>query len=188
MKTIAIGILMSAACTNVAGGPGDPVDPVDPTERGHDSRFAGLWAVEQPLHALYEVTYYDFGTDGTLHAVVSDPAGCTGHLSEHCVTGSVANCVPAPGSSSCESTISCVFGDEWFSRSSSTLVIVGTCSDLTSREIVIEMNADPSANTEWGGSGAGLVTVGGDTGWSHDNWDWAFRKCRAGTDPTSCVP
>ncbi|MBA3453390.1 MAG: hypothetical protein H0T42_09895 [Deltaproteobacteria bacterium] len=183
-----LGVLVVAGCTNVAGGPADP-PPIDPpVPREHDARFVGLWAVEQPLHALYEVTYYAFGSDGTLHAVVSDPADCGGHLREHCVTGSVANCVPTEPQSRCTGAITCVFGGEWFSRGSSTLVIVGDCSDDTAREIVIEMAADASSNTGWGGAGGTLTSVGGSDGWSHDNWDWSFRKCRAGSVPTTCVP
>jgi hypothetical protein len=179
--------LFVAGCSNAAGG-GDPPGGDAPEARAHDPRFVGLWAVEQPAHALYEVTYYDFGADGSLRAVLSDPADCTGHLEEHCVTGSVANCVAADGSRSCEATVTCVFGDTWFSRSPSTLVILGSCSDAVAREIVLELAADPAQDSEWGGAGGVLVTVGGEPGWSHDNWDWAFRKCRAGTDSTTCVP
>lgn len=167
-----LAVVVFAGCSNVATGPSDPPEP-----REHDARFVGLWAVEQPSHALYEVTYYDLGSDGSLHDVLSDPADCTGHLSEHCVTGSVAS-----------GETSCVFGNEWFSRGSSTLVVAGDCSDDVAREIVIEMAADPSSNTSWAGAGGALVSVGGAGGWAHDNWDWSFRKCRAGTNPTTCVP
>jgi hypothetical protein len=184
-----LAILVLAGCTNVASGPGEPPVIEPPAEpREHDARFVGLWAVEQPFHALYEVTHYDFGGDGSLRAVVSDPADCSGHLSQHCVTGSVASCLPTPETPRCAGEITCVFGDQWFSRGASTLVVVGDCSDATAREIVIAMAADPASNTRWGGAGGTLVTVGGEAGWSHDNWDWAFRKCQTGTDPTSCLP
>lgn len=173
MKAL-VAVLVVAGCTDVVGGgPSDP--PAEPRE--HDLRFVGLWAVEQPFHAAYEITYYDFGSDGALHPVVSDPADCLGHLSEHCVTGSVAR-----------GETSCVFGSEWFSRGSSKLVIIGDCSDDVAREIEIEMAADASSNSSWGGAGGTLVSVGGASGWIHDNWDWAFRKCPAGTDPTTCLP
>src|SRR5687767_10090545 len=102
-----LAVVVVAGCTNVASGPADPVDPpIDPpVPREHDARFIGLWAVEQPLHAAYEVTYYDFGSDGSLRAVVSEPADCTGHLGEHCVTGSVADCVPPPMQTWCAGAI-----------------------------------------------------------------------------------
>ncbi len=175
-------VLALVAIAGCAGVGDDP--PIDPT-REHDARFIGLWAVEQPQHALYEVTYYRFGGDGSLDDLESFPANCTGHLSEHCVTGSVANCVPDPQMGPCIGDTTCVFGNEWFSRGSSTLVIVGECSDAVAREIVIEMNADPSSNTSFGGAGGTLVSVGGSSTWSHDNWDWAFRKCE-GADVEAC--
>jgi hypothetical protein len=180
-------LMFLAACTSVAGDPDEP-GPDEPGPEEHDARFVGLWAVEQPTHALYEVTYYDFAADGALAAVSSDPASCGGHLSQHCVTGSVANCVPRVPGERCEAALTCVFGDRWSSRSSSVLVIAGACSDGVARDIAIELAADSSSNTGWGGAGGTLLSVGGETSWSHDNWPWAFRKCPAGTDPATCVP
>lgn len=163
-------------------------DVTPPEDRAHDARFIGLWAVEQPTHALYEVTYYDLAATGALVTGVSEPADCAGHLSEHCVTGSVARCVPEAPSYRCDADLTCVFGDAWWSRGADTLVILGDCADAVPREIVIRLAADPSSNTQWGGAGGTLVSVGDDVAWSHDNWAWAFRKCRPGTDPSSCVP
>jgi hypothetical protein len=88
----------------------------------------------------------------------------------------------------CDAELTCVFGAAWWSLGADTLVILGDCSDGTPREIAIQLAADPSSNTEWGGAGGTLLTVGGEAGWSHDNWDWAFRKCPPGTGPATCVP
>lgn len=184
MRTaVALALVTSAACSGGADG-----DPIDAAPAGHDPRFIGLWAVEQPTHALYEVTYYRFDATGALTAVASDPADCSGHLAQHCVTGSVANCVPAPPDLRCDGTVTCVFGDTWSSLDARTLVIAGVCSDAAAREIVIALAADASADEQWGGAEATVRTVGGDPAWSHDNWPWAFRRCPAGTGPTDCVP
>ena len=173
MKALVLVALL-AGCTQVGTNP--PNDPPNdpPATREHDERFIGVWAVEQPLHALYEVTYYAFDADGSLHDLASEPANCSGHLSKHCVTGSVAS-----------GETSCVFGDEWFSRGSSKLVVVGACSDQVDREIVIEMAADASSNTGFGGAGGTLISVGGEAGWTHDNFDWAFRRCTS-SDLSAC--
>jgi hypothetical protein len=166
-----------------------PLSPADevPEERDHHERFVGRWVVEQPTHALYEATYYTFEADGTLATGGSFPADCSGHLSKHCVTGSVANCVPDAGTP-CESDLTCVFGSEWYSLDASTLIIEGDCSDGAAREIRIALASDTSSNTQWGGAGGTLVSVDGEVGWSHDNWDWVFRKCPAGTDESTCTP
>jgi hypothetical protein len=142
-----------------------------------------LWAVTQPYHALYEQTHYTFRGDGALVTGASVPSDCSGHLSEHCVTGSVANCVPAPGEGRCAATLSCVFGTSWHSVDSATLVIAGDCSDGTARPITIAFNPDSSGNAGFGAD-ATLVNVAGDTNWSHDNWDWAFQKCDDGVEAT----
>lgn len=177
-------VSLLAACS---GGSDDP-DPPDPPVREHHARFVGLWAVEQPTHALYEVTYYDLRADGTVGVGPSVPADCTGHLERHCVTGSVARCVPAQPGERCEADLTCTFGETWWSLGANRLVIVGDCADGVAREIAIDLRDDASANSEWSGAGGTLVTVGGEAGWSHDNWEWGFRKCPAGTGPDDCYP
>jgi hypothetical protein len=149
----------------------------------HDQRFVGLWAVTQPYHALYEQTHYWFNADGSLAAGDSIPNDCSGHLSEHCVTGSVANCKPPPGEFTCTSTVSCVFGSGWGSVDASTLVIEGVCSDSAPRLITLAFNPDSSMNAGFGAN-ATLTDVDGDAIWSHDNWDWAFQKCPDGVTAT----
>jgi hypothetical protein len=162
------------------------VDASTATE--HDPRFIGLWAVEQPLHALYEVTYYRLAADGVVTIGPSEPPDCSGHLSRHCVTGSVARCTPVPPQESCIGTPTCVFGDRWYSLNDRVLVFAGVCSDNLARDLVIGLAADPTHDTDRGGAGGTLLTVGGETGWSHDNWTWSFRKCPAGTTPANCRP
>ena len=66
-------------------------------------------------------------------------------------------------------------------------MIAGKCSDDRARDIVIELNADPSSNTEFGGAGGRLISVDGATDWSHDNFDWVFRKC-SGDAPCPWFP
>ncbi|MEZ4403217.1 MAG: hypothetical protein R3B06_24545 [Kofleriaceae bacterium] len=68
------------------------------------------------------------------------------------------------------------------------LVIDGVCSDGVAREVEIGLAADSSSDADWSGAGGTLLTVGGEEGWSHDNWEWSFRKCRPGTGPSDCVP
>lgn len=175
-----IWLVLLGACTNYAGG-SDPPNATIP--RDHDARFVGLWAVTQPYHALYEQTLYWFNADGELVTGASQPDDCSGHLSEHCVTGSIANCVPAPGQGRCTGTISCVFDDTWGSIGDSTLVIATTCSDAIARPLTLTFNADSSMNAGFGAN-ATIVDVGGDANWSHDNWDWAFQKCPDGVEST----
>jgi hypothetical protein len=164
--------------------PGAPSRGAAPETRDHDARFVGTWVVAQPDHALYEETFYTFAADGALRTGSSFPAGCTGHLSQHCVTGSVANCVATP-ERGCTGTVSCVFGDAWYSAGASTLYVVGRCSDGTPRDIRLSFETDASANAT-GGAEVKLVSVGGDPRWSHDNWAWAFRKCAPGTTEKTC--
>ena len=173
MKLGAVALLLFACSNDPLGAPDEP--------REHDPRFHGWWAVEQPYHALYEVTHYEFRADGRLVTGTSIPADCSGHLSRHCVTGSVANCV----GNGCTSELTCVFGATWHSLDAHHLVIEGRCSDGRARDIVIELAVDASSNTELGGAGGTLVSVDGEAGWTHDSFAWAFRKCPAGASSCS---
>lgn len=187
-SAVASAAALACGCTNHAGGDGGgggggSGSGSDDLPQGRDERFVGLWAVTQPYHALYEQTHYWFNADGTLVTGASQPADCSGHLSEHCVTGSVANCVPASGEARCTGTVSCVFGSAWGSIDAVTLVIAGDCSDGTSRPITLAFDPDSSMNADFGAN-ATIVSVGGDPSWSHDNWDWAFQKCPDGIEAT----
>lgn len=185
-RCLAVCLLAAACSSQSTTSSWEPGDPPLPEEREHDPRFIGWWIVEQPTHALYEATYYDFRSDGALVVGSSIPDDCSGHLARHCVTGSVANCIPRETGTSCQSELTCVFGDEWWSLDANRLVILGSCSDGRARQILIEMNSDASSNSSWGGAGGRLISVDGERDWTHDNWDWAFRSCPTG--PTSCTP
>lgn len=100
------------------------------------------------------------------------------------MTGSVANCKPEAPYESCTSELTCVFGSEWYSTSSSSTVIAGDCSDGIERPIQFEFNPDSSGNADFGAN-ATLISVGSDANWSHDNWEWAFLKCPDG-NPDTC--
>lgn len=182
----AISTLLVAACSGGGGGP-SPAD-VDAPVAEHHARFVGLWALEQPEHALYEVTYYALAADGAVTIGPSEPADCSGHLARHCVTGSVARCTPEAPGETCAGAPTCVIGDRWHSAGDHVVVFAGVCSDGVARDLAIELAADASHDTAWGGAGGTLLTVGGEPGWSHDNWTWAFRKCPTGTTPATCHP
>lgn len=140
----------------------------------------------QPWHARFEITFYDFHADGTLVTGSSDPPDCTGALQQHCVTGSVANCVPNDPRA-CEGALSCVFGEEWHSLGADVLAIVGACSDGTPREIRLAFDHDPALDSDkTEPRNIPVLSVDGDPNWSHDNFEWLFYKCPAGTDATRC--
>lgn len=186
---ISLAAALLAGCTIAEIGPEtepEPEPPRPPAEREHDARFHGLWIVEQPYHALYEATFYDFRPDGALVTGASIPADCSGHLAPHCVTGSVARCEPEEPGARCTSELTCVFGAEWYSLSDRRLVIVGACADGLARPIVIDLAPGAAGNAEPAGAGGELVSVGGDPAWSHDNWEWSFRKCPS-SDPATCT-
>jgi hypothetical protein len=141
-----------------------------------NGRFVGLWLVDQPTHALYELTFYELRADGVLRTGRADPPGCTGHLRKHCVTGSVA---------SADMARSCVFSDRWSAPDERTLVIRGRCSDGKDRDIALDFTSPPARD---GTSGADVEvkTVGGETGWVHDNWPWRFLRCAPGETEITC--
>lgn len=76
----------------------------------------------------------------------------------------------------------------WISLGERVLVFAGGCDDGVACDLAVELAVDASHDTGWGGAGGTLLTVGGETGWSHHNWEWAFRKCPAGTTPANCLP
>ena len=166
-----------------ACGATEPVESGLPVQEPATDRFAGLWVVDQPGHALYEKTYYTFHPDGRLSTGRSEPPDCGMHLERHCVTGSVAKCERGV-LEFCEGSPSCVFGDRWRSLGPSTLLIAGKCSDGVAREIrldfPVDRQFDPMTTTP------SLASVGGEAGWTHDNWWWSFRKCKEGTDEHAC--
>lgn len=140
--------------------------------------FGGGWLIEQPLHALYEASYYRFEADGRVELVVSTPPDCTGHLERFCETGHVS---PPNG------TLLCRFGGgRWSEVSERVLAIDAVCEDGVTREVVLDfVEVDP---TTWGTPR--IVAVDGEEGWVHSSWDWTFRRCEAdlefGFEPVRC--
>jgi hypothetical protein len=138
----------------------------------HSERFVGMWLVDQPTHATYEATFYDLQGSGDLLEVHSIDLG--GHLQYLGETGRVTDPSGA---------VSCLFGSSWHSRDDATLVILGECSDDFAREIVLGFQADASANAGYPGATVKIGDVGGEVGWQHAGFEWAFHKCPADADP-----
>ena len=182
MNLLLVAIMAGACGSNTPpGGAGErDADADGDAARNHDQRFIGLWLVDQPGHALYEGTFYELLSDGTLST------GASTGTSTSAVTGSVANCLPDATQGWCESELTCIFGSQWHSVDASTLVIVADCSDDISRDIVVSFNDDASSDSEWGGAGAMLISVDSETNWSHNNFPWEFRRCPDGTDESTC--
>lgn len=140
--------------------------------------FGGGWLIEQPMHALYEASYYRFEADGRVELVASTPPDCTGHLERFCETGHVS---PPNG------TLLCRFGGgRWWEVSERVLAIEAVCDDGVAREVVLDFaELDPAT---WGTPR--IVAVDGEEGWVHTSWDWTFRRCEAdlefGFEPVRC--
>lgn len=138
----------------------------DPRETS--DRFAGEWMVDQPFHALYEASWYFFHDGGQVE-----------HLRDCSFGGEVPTGVVSDASDS----LRCQFGDRWSAPDADTLVIDGACSDGRPREIVLGFPADTTANAV-GQSAIEVISVGGDHGWAHSQWEWAWQKCA----DTGCTP
>lgn len=162
-----LGIALAALLT--ASAASGCVSRPNDRELERDLRFVGVWMVEQPYHAAYEGSVYDFLSDGTLR--ISETF-TVDDLGEDYVTGAVTD--PQSG-------IRCVFAHRWYSTDASTLVIDGNCTDGKYREIALGF-ADEHSGTD---SDVVVVSVGGEDGWSHDDWRWRWRRCDS---LASCLP
>jgi hypothetical protein len=173
-------VVLLAACGQVVVGEPRSQPPVEgPVQRGewmppaapeapepeHRGRFVGPWLIDQPYHALYEASVYDFRADGTL---VHVKTWTYGDKPEDYETGMVSDA---------EWKVICRFGSSWRSEGDATLVVAGACTDGVAREIALGFNDDPSANV-WD-AGARVVSVGGvaDAGWDHHFPEWRWAKC-----------
>jgi hypothetical protein len=125
----------------------------------HHPHFVGLWRVDQPTHALYEATLYDFQPDGELIVVKTFTLG--GYEDDY-VTGTVARL-----------DVVCRFGSRWHSLSDQHLIIQGDCLDGVRREI--ELSLSPVLGTET--FDAEIVSVAGESGWTHQDWAWSWARC-----------
>jgi hypothetical protein len=134
-----------------------------------DGVWEGAWLVDQPMHALYESTVYTLEPGGRVVVGASEPPDCSGHLSRHCVTGSVSRDVTDP------EALTCVFGSRWRAVSGSELELLGDCADGRDRWIRLRFDE----GTAWQAAGMAPleVRVDGEAGWGHDGFDWWFRRC-----------
>ncbi len=152
--------LVLAACSE-QGGPGVPGET--------DERFVGEWMIDQPLHATYEASWYDFHADGSLEHLGDCSFGGT--------TGPTGFVNKAGGQLRCE------FAERWSAPDASTLVIDGACSDGRDRQIVLGFPTDTGQNAS-GLSAIDVTQVGGEDGWGHFQFDWSWQKC----GDESCAP
>ncbi len=155
----------------------DDIDASAP-DTGTVRFFEGGWLIEQPMHALYEASYYRFAADGRIELVVSSPPDCTGHLERFCETGHVS-----PGGKA----LLCRFGGgAWSEEPDRILAIDTVCDDGVSRRLRLDF-ADLDTST-WGTPR--ILDVDGEEGWTHASWDWTFRRCEAelefGFEPVRC--
>ncbi|MDD9936243.1 MAG: hypothetical protein OXT09_21705 [Myxococcales bacterium] len=132
-----------------------------------DALFQGIWAVEQPSHALYEATVYELLPNGNL---VEHETVTLSDLGDDFVTGTVTE---GPGG------VECRFGDTWLTERPRRLVITAICSDDQDRDIALDF---PDGDETIGV--VPTVSVDGNTTWEHGGFPWSFRKCPS---RTGCV-
>jgi hypothetical protein len=166
---------------------GDPVEPPPPAQAFPDA-IVGLWLVDQPYHAGYEASWYDFKADGSLVEVKSEsfghevPTGTVGRCEEwspqnddHCAEfDNAGECMEYyPRYCTIWSEESCTFGDAWWATAAGSLTIASVCNDGTERDIVFDMAALLEGDAE----APLVVSVGGEEGWFHNMWDWRWLRC-----------
>ncbi len=128
-----------------------------------------MWIVDQPFHAGYEATVYEFDSVGIVRAL--DACDLSG-LGDDYVTGTVES----------ESGIRCEFGGSWQSNGPDQLVVSGDCDDDRERAIALRFDSDTSRNTE--GTSVIVDSVAGESGWEHRDFAWQWTRC----PPTGCTP
>ena len=192
---------------------GDHVsEPVSESEPEDDrlvpdatSAWAGLWLVDQPLHALYEGTVYDFRPDGTLEEIeslllatpdwgseVGVVAKCTEfetYTNEDCSTNGT-ECETVQLENCLEWGPICTFGERWGARDERTLMIQGDCDDGNARTIELHFPDDVSSLPEdvpvWERRFAPeRIEVEGEA-WEHNWFRWTWSRCEGGAE--ACLP
>jgi hypothetical protein len=146
----ALVLVVMAACN-------EPMPP----PAGTNPRFVGEWMIDQPSHATYEASWYEFHEDGRLE-----------HLRD-CTLGGP---VPTGFVSDASQSVRCEFGARWSALDAETLVIDGVCDDGLERALVLAFPAVASGNAA-GLFGIDVVSVGGEGGWGHFTFEWAWQKC-----------
>jgi hypothetical protein len=135
-----------------------------------EQAFVGFWRVDQPNHAGYEATIYDFAEDGVLSEIESQGFG-----SGQIPTGRVARCDgfrTREGYTNCETWgPECVFSNEWTATDAQTLLITSICDDGEDRKVSIHFASDFDTPQ------SPKVSVSGDENWLHNDFDWAWTLC-----------
>lgn len=143
----------------LAGGCSGSAGTGDPT--GTHQRFVGEWMIDQPFHATYEASWYQFHDSGEL---------------EHLRDCSFGGPVPTGWVSDAGEQVRCEFASSWSAPDADTLVIGGACSDGYDRDIQLAFPRDDSSNAT-GVAAIEVVAVGGEAGWLHPQFDWSWQKC-----------
>lgn len=142
-------------------------DPSFDVPDGGVSRFEGRWLVDQPFHALYEATVYDFLSDGRVVERCSLSFGDPGAIP----VGQVARTRDGRR---------CTFVGPWSSRDASVLAIEAYCDDSVERTVVLDV--------AWDGDRPSAVAIqkvdGEESGWEHPGFEWRWLPCAA--SPTDC--
>lgn len=119
------------------------------------SELEGRWLIEQPDHALYEAVVFDFERGGDLVEVCRFEAG------------------PPPDTVTRERDgLSCRFTGPWSSRVPEELAILSYCDDSVERMVVLDVTL-PELRVR---------KVGGEEGWIHGPFTWAWSRCEARAD------
>ena len=153
--------------------------------------LAGIWRVDQPFHAGYEFTLYDFNENGTLEIIPVDapfsfPMDCSNFdtssiFDSGCEIGNVTRCDKDEFGNCMLPFLTCWFGNSWRALDSEVLSINGDCSDGEGRsiELLLQTNDNaPLSEITDGFFVPQILSVGGESsGWTHERFRWAFEKC-----------
>ena len=133
----------------------------------------GYWQIDQPGHALYEATIYEFKSDGKIRHV--ENYAFDENMQEFVGTVSKSDDPYCPPLNNCLPIVSCQFGDEWYSEDSTIINITGECSDGIQRNIKLKL-LPPSlpSNRNYDVS---ILSVDGERDWFHGPFFWAWSKC-----------
>ncbi|MFB6264117.1 MAG: hypothetical protein ABEL76_10910 [Bradymonadaceae bacterium] len=152
------------AATDIRSAP-----PSDVGEPDAPSRFAGLWLITQPFHAVREATLYEFRPDGQLIEHWRSFNSRRVEDRPRALTGWVSRC----GGGGRGRSLRCRFTDRWEQISLRQLKIRGQCADGRRRDIVIRLPLAAAHNS----LDAEVVSVDGEDGWCHDGFEWRWAHC-----------
>lgn len=182
MRALVLGpVLLLTACGFAPDEEGGQVFPAPLEQPGTvtrpgeiDPRFVGTWVVDQPAHALYEASVYEFRTDGGLALLGSYSFN---QPIEDYQTGQVAVSDDSCGDWYCEDVkFVCAFGAQWSAPDAGTLRIQSVCDDGVTREVELSFTDDASANAQ-GNTTVVVERVGEHDDAFHWGPEWRFIKC-----------